>query len=98
MTVTYALKRAKMATDDFGRAYWTLIAKDVIGYAWLKKPLTGQEKRRRLTKLSDYGSSYWTTEPRGSFGAVKCDVCGGLVKRQYPWFRMKECRFHKEVA
>lgn len=97
MTTNKALHKAtqeKEKGNEFGWAWWSLIAKDIEGANWLKKPFTKAELKRPLAKYSDYGAQYWTTEAKGSFGALKCDRCDKLVKRQWPWFRVKECWYH----
>lgn len=82
--------QAKALGNDFGWAYWSLIARDIIGDAWLAEPMTQKELGRRMTRYSDYGASYWTTEPKGSYGVARCH-CGERVKRKYPWFGAKHC-------
>lgn len=79
----------------FKQALVSLARRDRIGDAWLKKPFTIQERKKRLSKISDYLSKYWLTESKGAYGAVRC-LCGELTKRKYPWFRLKEC-IHQEI-
>lgn len=93
MTANMAKKKATDAQklgNDFGQAFWSLIARDIIGDKWLAKPLTNKEKQRHTTEYSDYGASYWTTESKGAYGVVRCR-CGTKIKRKYPWFGAKHC-------
>lgn len=100
MTIQYALRRAAAAKakgNDFG-AMFSLIVRDIIGDRWLRVPFTAAEQKRRMTQYSDYGSRYWTTEPKGAYGAVRCYECNQKVKKKYPWFPTKECRDHLKCA
>lgn len=81
----------------FTQALVSLARRDTRGDMWLSKPFTASEIKRCLTKRSDYGAHYWTTEPKGAFGALKC-LCGVLTKRKYPWFPLKSCPHPTEAA